>query len=113
MSKKYFVPASSKPDAFSDVVSINDVETYSIDLTAWEEDNNTITTATWTNENGNVGISGVATANGVTQADLTFNEKGRALISILVETSTQKKKVWLSIRIKDLETCSDDYGING
>jgi hypothetical protein len=113
MSTVYKITARSKKNKFNDVVSINDAVQYEFDFSAWEEDNTTITSVTWTTEQGQAGISGQALASGVASALITFNEQGKALISVLADTGTEKKKVWLEVNTKDYENNSDDYGVGG
>lgn len=109
---KFVIPARGKPDRVQDNVSLGDVVTYSFDFTPWEEDNNPITSATWTNEAGTVGISGQDVTDGILSAELTFNQSGKALVSILAVTAVQQKKVWLEVNVKDYDQYSNDYGMN-
>ena len=111
MSTKFTVPARVQKDRFNDVVSINDAITYEFDFTAWQEDNNTITSATWTVETGNASVSNESLSSGVASALLTFSESGYSLISILVDTGTEKKKVWLETSTKDMKYEPYDYGL--
>ena len=112
MAKTFYVPAGAKPDRYVDSVSIGDVVTYRFDITPWQEDNSTVTTVTWTNEAGQASISDEALTSGVATANVTFNESGRNIISLQINTATQKKKIWLNVYAKDHDRYIDDYGHN-
>lgn len=91
-------------------VSKGDAEAVRVDFTPWQEDNATITSATWTLESGSAAISGQALVAGVASALLTFSQAGRSIISILATTATAKKKVWLEVYARDQQLAADDYG---
>ena len=93
-------------------VSLGDVEPCEIDFRPWQEDNATITSATWTVESGNVAISGEALVSGLASALLTFASAGRSMISVLATTASAKKKVYLEVYAKDQRLETDDYGVN-
>lgn len=113
MSKIFPVVAEGQPNIFSDVVSEGDVIRYEFDFTAWQEDNSTITSASWVVESGDVAVSGQALSSGVLSALITAANAGRALVSVLASTANEKKKVWLDLRIAD-PNCFivDDYGFS-
>ena len=113
MSVSFTLTSKTRVDSFKDTVSIGDAVTYEFDCTPWQEDNNTISSATWTVESGNASISGQSLVSGVASALITFSQAGKALISLLLTTATEKKKIWLEIRCKDLQApLGDDYGIS-
>lgn len=111
MSTNYNVPAQAKPDRFTDEVSLNDAKLYKFDFTPWQEDNADITSVTWTVETGNAAVSSESETNGVAQALVTFNESGVQLITVLADTGSQKKKVWLEVRVHDYKYPDNDYGL--
>lgn len=111
MSTKYKISARSRKNKFVDNVSFKDAVTYEIDFSAWEEDNNTITSVTWTVDYGQVSVSNESLSSGVASALLTFTEQGRNLVSVLADTGTEKKQIWLEIYAKDYEYEPNDYGI--
>jgi hypothetical protein len=111
MSKKYKIAAKGRKNKFADNLSLNDAESYEFDFSAWQEDNNTITSATWTVESGQVSITNEALASGVASALLTFSEQGKSLVSVLVDTGTEKKQIWLEVYAKNYEDQATDYGI--
>ncbi len=114
MSTDFVLPTKTHFDTFKDNTSIGDVITYRIDATPWEDDNSTITSATWTVEAGQAAISSEAVASGIVSANVTFSQSGKSLISILLTTATQKKKVWLQVLCRDLQNeTTDDYGLQG
>lgn len=110
MSTTFTVPARAIKDVHNDNVSKGDANTYEFDFTAWQEDNSTITSVTWTVVSGSVSITNETLSSGVASALITFNNEGRALVSVLAETATEKKKVWLETYAKDMRISSDDYG---
>lgn len=110
MPTQFTLTTKTRVDTFRDVVSIGDAVTYQIDCTPWQEDNSAISSASWTVECGEAGISGQSLVSGVVSALITFSQSGKALISILLSTATQKKKIWLEVRAKDLNGSADDYG---
>ena len=114
MSKEYSLPINTSEDVFRDNVSINDVATYSFDCSAWAEDNNeTITSATWASEYGSHTLSNQSVSNNIVQGRVAFTQSGRGLISILINTATVKKQIWLEVYAKDMPPYTDDYGMNG
>lgn len=112
MSTRYNITAKQPMDTFENVVSLNDVVEYEFDATGWEADNADITSATWTVESGSATVSGQAVTDGVVSALVTYNQAGRVLISVLLNTATVKKKLWLVANVKDREIMTDDYGFN-
>lgn len=105
--------AGAKPDQYTDIVSIGDVVSYRFDATPWAEDNSDITSVTWTVESGQASISGQQLASNIISANVTFNQQGSNLISLQINTPTQKKKAWLQVYAKDVERYADDYQRNG
>lgn len=112
MPDKFYVTAKAKPDYFTDNVSKGDAVTYDFDFTPWQEDNHTITSVTWTVEAGNASVSGQNLTAGVASALISFPDSGRTLISVLAQTATEKKKIWLTAVAKDLTGGPTDYGFN-
>lgn len=112
MAKVFYISSGAKPDQYTDNVSIGDVVTYQFDLTPWQEANSTVTTVDWTNEAGQGSIADDALVSGVASANITFNQAGRNIITLLINTATQKKKIWLEVYVKDVDHYADDYGIN-
>lgn len=109
MSKLIRIPANSTKNIFEARVSKGDIVTYEIDFTAWEEDNNTITSVTWLTESGGIGISNIVLNNGITTALLDFTDCCDGLVSVVVDTGTEKKKIWFRIRSEDHDNFSSDY----
>lgn len=112
MSVSFTLTSKTRVDTFKSRASIQDVMQHAFDCAAWEGDNAAITSATWTVESGNASISNQAVASGLVTADITFAASGKVLISILLNTAgAAKKKLWLEVRVKDLQYETDDYGI--
>lgn len=117
MARDYFITARNNPDVFRDVQKKGGVETYTFDASAWAEDNNTITTATWSVEKGNATISGQALASNVASAQVSFPEAGGSLIKLLLDTGTELFVVHVDVIARnifqatrsglDLESCGD------
>lgn len=114
MTTNFTLSAKHTADVFTDEVAIGDAVPYRIDATPWQEDNATITAATWTVESGNVSVSGAALSSGIASALLTFNEVGKNVVSILLTTATAKKKIFLTIIARDasIRYADSDYGVD-
>lgn len=110
MAKTIAVTALNNPDRISDRVSVGDIEKYSFDFSAWQEDNDTITDIVWTVESGSAIIATPTLVSGVSTALITFSNAGLNLISIAAETSTTKKRVWMIVRATD-GNLTADYGL--
>lgn len=110
MSVRFTLTSKTKVDVFRDTASIGDVVKYEFDCTAWQDDNDTITSVTWALESGQASIASQALSSGLVSGIVTLSQSGKALISLLLNTATRKKKIWLEIGVKDLEMPADDYG---
>ena len=111
MATKYYVTSENNQNPLKDVSFKGAIKTYSFDFSPWAEDNNTVTSITWTNESGQASISGQALANNVATAQVTFAEDGGNLISVLADTGTEKYKVFLDVLAKDPKRQANDYGL--
>lgn len=113
MSVQFTLSSKTKLDTYKDSASIGDAITYSFDLTPWQEDNSNITSVSWSVEGGygNASISNESLVGGIASALITFNQRGKSLVAIQINSATQKKKVWLEVNVKDLQIQADDYGI--
>lgn len=112
MSVDFTLAAKTKVDVFKDIASIGDVQDYNFDCTAWEDDNETITDATWTIESGTASIASESVTSGVVSASLTFSQAGRSVVSVLLETAgSSRKKIWLEVGVKDTYRYTDDYNM--
>lgn len=112
MPTEFVLPSKTRIDTFKDNVSIGDAVTYELDCTPWEADNNEIVSATWTIEAGYATISDEAVSDGIVSALVSFEQASKVLISILLTTSQQKKKLWLEVLAKDMKYYPDDYGFS-
>lgn len=113
MSVNFTLTSKTRVDQFKDSLSIGDVVKYAIDTTPWQEDNDTVTSATWTNTGGSVAIASQLVSAGIVSAVLTPNQSGTQLIEILLQTASGlKKKIWLQLKVKDIQYSGDDYGLN-
>lgn len=112
MTTNFTLATKTKVDSFRDSASIDDVVKYSIDCTPWQEDNDTITGATWTVDgNSSASISNQQLSSGVITAFVTFAQAGVQRIRITLTTATRTKVLWLETSVKDLSRSSagDDY----
>jgi len=101
MSKNIYVTARQKTSKFYDLVTIGDARTYKIDLSAWADDNNTITSVTWSVSKGQAVISGESLSSNVATALITNTQQGRSLIKVEASTGSEKVVIWLDIISKD------------
>lgn len=111
MSTDYTITAKGSPDVFLDRVSVGDAVKYVFDFSPWQEDNNTITSVTWSIEKGMLTIEEQALSNGVASALVTFSQSGKSLVGIIADTGSEKKKAWLEVSAKDAHVNNevDDY----
>lgn len=113
MTTDFTLPTKTRIDSFKDIASIEDAVSYRFGCTPWQEDNAAITSVTWVVEYGGASISNEALASGIVSALVTFSQSGKVLISILLNTATTKKKLWLEIFVKDKpQYINDDYGLS-
>ena len=112
MSVSFTLASKPSIDVFRDTASEGDTKTYEFDLTAWQEENSTVTDVTWTVEGGTASISNEQLSAGTASALINFSSKTKTLISILITTANETKKLWLDVSVKKLTTFSggDDYG---
>lgn len=108
-----FTLFSGSVDTYQSVVALGDITRFEFDASAWQADNDTIISVIWHSESGSVGISDESLQDGIFSALLTFNQAGKNLISIVLNTATERKKIWLEIGVKDLKYGADDYGLCG
>jgi hypothetical protein len=108
--RTYVITSQNRKNKFNDRVSIDDAVQYQFDFRPWQEDNGDITGITFVAERGIVAVTNALNSAGLVTATLTFNDQGKALVSLLVTTATAKKKVWLEVYAKDYENEPDDYG---
>lgn len=110
MTTNFVVTAKLPTDRIYDVVSKGDTVKYQFDFTPWQEDNDTISSISWTVESGQAAVSNQTFLSGVSTALLAFPEDGRSFITVLATTPTVKKKLWLVVEAKDVMLFTDDYG---
>ena len=109
-SNKFVIKAFDTQQTFKDNVSIDTARTYTIDLSPWAEENNNITTATWTVKSGAASVTNKTLASNVVSALITFSSAQNNLIKIKLETGTEIRIVWLDIHVFDPNTnFTSDY----
>lgn len=112
MAKSFVITAKNNLEFFNSIEFIDGAETYSIDFSPWVDDNNTISTITWTLKSGQVTISSKSLNDNVASALLTFSQSGGNLIQIKADSGTEIYIAYLSVFAKDLSnTFTDDYGM--
>lgn len=113
MAIDFQITSENNPDIFRDVTFKGSAKTYSFDLSQWAEENNTISTATWTVEAGQASISGETLSSDVATALVTFSQSGGALIKIVFAGASEIYVAWLDVIVKDLKAyqAGNDYCI--
>ena len=101
MSKDYYVRAVDNPNIMQDQFNINAKRTYNFDFSPWSEDNNNITSATWTVKTGQASITGQSLSSNVATAQIEGTEEGRSIIEILADTGTEKYSAYLNLYVRD------------
>ena len=114
MATDFTITSENNPQLFRDTTSKGDAVSYSFDFTPWEEDNNTITSATWTVEVGQAVISNETLTSGILTALITTSESGGSLIKLVATTGTQIKSIWLDILAQDFKVlqAGNDYNLH-
>jgi len=107
----YVITAQNNPQILQNYGFKDGIYTYSLDFSPWAEDNNTVTTVTWTTKSGQAAISGEALAANVASAQVSLPNEGGNLIQVKAETGAETYIVYLDILAKDPQRITDDYGI--
>ena len=110
MAHKYVIHAYDNPQFFSSVQFKDGADTYSCDFSPWAEDNNSITTATWTVKAGNVTLSNESLSSNVASALFTFSEAGRNHVELKADSGTEIYIVHLIILARNPYYPVWDYG---
>jgi len=115
MPTNFVVTSKDNPRQQYDEVSKNDSVKYTIDFTPWQDDNDTVTSITWTLESGQASIGTPSTTAAVSSCVISFPQAGRSMISVLATTATLTKKYWMNIMAYDekLSIYMDGYYTNG
>ena len=112
MTVEFTLATKTKVDAFKGSASIGGTIKYQFDCTPWQDDNDTITAATWTND-GSSGatISSQTLTSGVASALVSFSQAGITSLKITLTTATRTKVIWLQIKVVDRSRGApgDDY----
>lgn len=109
MAKSFTVTANNNVEQYNAVQFEGGADTYSFDLTPWQEDNNTVTGVTWTLDSGQAAISGEDLTSGIASALITTAKDGTSVIKVTVATSTETKVLWLYVRAKTHRIPFTDY----
>ena len=112
MAKEYTVTANNNPRVFRDVGIKGGAKTYQIDFSAWADDNNDLSTVTWSLESGSASISSISLSSNIASALVTFSDVGRSLIKILADSGTEIYVAYIDVVVKDpTYEYVDDYGL--
>lgn len=103
MSEKFYTGPFFTPSQFYTRATEGEEKSYSVDFTAWQESEGTVTSVDWELENGTAIISGEALASGVSSANVSLPSTGTQIITVTAHTATQTKKVVLVIDVQDVE----------
>lgn len=108
----YVITANNNQGIHKDRAYKDSVVTYQFDFSPWAEDNNSVSTVTWTSKSGQASISGEALASNVATAQVTFSEAGGNLIQVKADTGTEIYTAHLDILVKDpSRLATNDYGL--
>ena len=113
MSTNFYITSENNQQKFRDAVFKGSVVTYQFDFSQWAEENNTVSTVTWSVESGSATIAGQALSSNVASAQVTLPAVGGNLIKVVADTGTEKYVTFLEILAKDLDEPLDDYGFVG
>ena len=112
MATEFVITADNNQEIYKDVTMKDGAKTYSFDFSPWAEDNNTVTTVTWTVKSGQAAVSGQALASNVATALVTFSQAGKSLIQIKGASATETQIAYLDVIAKDPSAkYVDDYGL--
>lgn len=77
-------------------------ETVNINLGPWEEDNDSVSSVTWSLEQGSASISNENLSSSVASAVITGNSDGKSLIKVTFTTSGNSVLIhYLSVYVRD------------
>lgn len=107
----YVITSENNPQIFKDANNKDAVITYQFDYAPWAEENNAVTTVTWTLKSGQATISGETLSSNVASAQIALDEIGSALYEVKAETGTEKYVTFLDIFIRDQNRIVNDYGL--
>lgn len=111
MATEFYITADNSKQKFEDLTYKGQAKTYSFDFTAWVEDNNDISSVTWTVKSGNAAVSGQSLTSNVASALIGFTDSGRSLIEIKATTSSEVMIANLDVVCRDLNATNEDYGM--
>jgi hypothetical protein len=101
MAKTFYITTHTRQQRLTLLASEGDIQTVSLDFTAWAEDNAALTTATWAVVSGSATVAGQALASSVASARITTTDPGTSVISITATDGTRTKVVFIRVACKD------------
>lgn len=102
--------ANNNPQIFRHVSFKGAAETITIDARALADDIGAISTATWSVESGEVDITSESLSSSQASALLTYDEQGRNLVKVTLDTGTDIYVVFLFTLARDPYAPVWDYG---
>lgn len=110
--KTYYVTSERRLEPIFREMPEGEAETIRFDLTPWEEDNGTVTTATWTVKSGQASVSGAALTSSIASALVTASQSGKSRIEVSFTdgTETTVRNIFIIAREPTLYR-TIDYGL--
>ena len=100
-AKTIVIKALDNSSRTRDSINIGSARSYNIDFSPWAENNNTVTSVTWTVKNGSASISGESLTSNVANALITFSQAEKNLIEIKGITTSETFVTYLEVLVKD------------
>ena len=101
MTKTYTITARQNPNSFQDQFNVNGKRSYAFDFSPWVEDNNTVTSVTWSVKTGSAVITNKALSSDKATAQIEATTEGRSIIEILADTGAEKYSAYLDLYARD------------
>ena len=112
MSDKYYLIGENRTQPSKLETQKGDARKVELDCSRWSELNGTVTTATWSVEDGQAAISSEALSSNVATAIITTSEIDRAMIKVLITDGTHSRAWYLLVKTDDPSVLAkDDYGL--
>lgn len=109
MTRKYYITAEENPNIVKDQFNINSKRSYSLDFSPWAEDNNNLSSVTWTVKTGQASITSETLSSNVVTANIEATQEGRNIIEILADTGTEKYSTYLDLYVRDPNKVNNEY----
>jgi hypothetical protein len=110
MATKYKITAEQNTERQTLRAKKDEAISFEIDFSPWAEDNDDVSTVTWTVRSGYAESSNTALSSNVASGLVTLSECGRSMIEVKATTASNQVKI---VHIETLATdpsLQDDYG---